>query len=112
MKMGVDKNGLYICSCNGEPDWRHAMNCYVLPKSDVIAPGGPVLAHGQTFTKLPMALMPAMDLDPNKPAGAPQLLLVNEFSEGTCGKLLIYTVSGALARAHHGRTVGQERLLG
>src|SRR5512142_1091601 len=55
MKMGVDKNGLYICSCNGESDWHKAMNCYVIPKSDAIAPGGPALTHGQTFTKLPMA---------------------------------------------------------
>jgi len=93
MKMGVDKNALYVCSCNGNPDWRQAMNCYVIPKSDVTAPGGPVLGHGQTFTKLPMALMPAMDLDPNKPADAPEVLLVNEFSEGVCGKLYLYKIT-------------------
>lgn len=93
MKMGVDKHALYICSCHGEPDWQQAMNCYVFPKSDVIAPSGPVLEHGQTFTKLPMALMPAMDLDPNKQADAPEILLVNEFSEGVCGKLYLYKIA-------------------
>ncbi len=107
MKMGLDKNGLYVCSCNGQPDWQQAMNCYVLPKSDVIAPGGPVLVNGQTFTNLPMALMPAMDLDPKKPADAPEILLVNEFSEGTCGKLYLYKIawSGLTAAISDVRTV-------
>ncbi len=93
MKMGVDKHGLYICSCNGNPDWQQAMNCYVIPKSEAIAPGGPVLTHGQTFTKLQFAAMPAMDLDPNKAADAPEVLLVNEFSDGTCGKLYLYRIT-------------------
>ena len=93
MKMGVDNNGLYICSCNGAPDWRQAMNCYALPKSDVIALGGPVLARGQTFTGLKMATMPAMDLDPNKAADAPEVLLVNEFTDGTCGNLYLSKIT-------------------
>jgi hypothetical protein len=93
MKMGVDRNGLYICSSNGDPDWRQAMNCYAIPRSDVIAPGGPVLTHGQTFTGLRFAAMPAMDLDPDKTADAPELLLVNEFSDGTCSKLYMYRIT-------------------
>jgi hypothetical protein len=100
MKMGVDRNGLYVCSSNGDPEWRHAMNCYVIPKSDVIAPRGPALTHGQTFTKLRFAAMPAMDLDPDKAADAPEVLLVNEFSEGICGKLYMYRMTWS------GRTVG------
>ncbi len=107
MKMGVDKNGLYICSCNGDSDWRRGMNCYVIPKSDVIAPGGPILTHGQTFTNLRFAAMPATDLDPNKPANAPEVLLVNEFSDGTCGKLYMYklTWSGLTASISEVQTI-------
>jgi hypothetical protein len=93
MKMGVDKHALYICSCNGDNAWQKGMNCYAIPKSDVIAPGGPVLTHGQTFTGLKFALMPATDLDPNKPADAPEVLLVNEFSDGTCGNLYLYKIT-------------------
>ena len=93
MKMGVDRNGLYICSCNGDPDWQQAMNCYAIPKSDVIAPGGPVLTHAQTFTKLQSGAMPAIDLDPNKAADAPEVLLINEFSDGTCGKLYMVKIT-------------------
>lgn len=93
MKVGVDRNGLYICSCNGNADWQQAMNCYAIPKSDAIAPGGPVLTHGQTFTNLRFAAMPAVDLDPGKAADAPEVLLVNEFSDGTCGKLYLYKVT-------------------
>ncbi len=107
MKMGVDKHGLYICSSNGERDWQKAMNCYAIPKSDVIAPGGPVLTHGQTFTGLKFALMPATDLDPNKPADAPEVLLVNEFSDGTCGKLYLYKItwSGLTASISDAQTI-------
>ena len=93
MKMGVDKNGLYICSCNGKPDLQQAMNCYVIPKSDAIAPGGPVLTHGQTFTNLQFSSMPAMDLDPSKAADAPEVLLANEFSGGTCDRLYLYRIT-------------------
>ncbi len=107
MKMGVDKHALYICSCNGDPDWHKGMNCYVIPKSDAIAPGGPVLTHGQTFTGLKFALMPAIDLDPNKPVDAPEVLLVNEFSDGTCGNLYLYKItwSGPTATISDAQTI-------
>ena len=91
MKMGVDKNGLYICSCNGKPDPRQAMNCYVIPKSDAIAPGGPVLSQAGNFPSLQFSSMPATDLDPNKAADAPTILLTNEF-DGICDKLYLYRI--------------------
>jgi hypothetical protein len=93
MKMGVDKQGLYICSYNGSDDWQQAMNCYVIPKRDAIAAGGPDLTNAQTFTNLQFSTMPAMDLDPNKASDAPQLLLANEFISGTCDRLYLYRIS-------------------
>jgi hypothetical protein len=93
MKMGVDKKGLYICSYNGNPDPRQAMNCYVIPRNDAVAPGGPVLTHGQIFTKLQFSTMPAMDIDPNKATDVPEVLLANEFSSGTCDRLYLYRIT-------------------
>jgi hypothetical protein len=37
--------------------------------------------------------MPAMDLDTNKSADAPEAFLANEFSGGTCGKLYLYKIT-------------------
>jgi hypothetical protein len=78
-KIGVDRNGLYITSANGSSDMKEALNCYVIPKADAIAPGGPVLSHAQTFPKLIFAAIPAVDVDPNQAADAPAVLLNNEF---------------------------------
>ncbi|MCX8156047.1 MAG: hypothetical protein N3J91_06345 [Verrucomicrobiae bacterium] len=99
MKMGLDKHALYICSCNGDPDWRKGMNCYVIPKQDVLAPDGPLLHRAQTFTGLIFALMPALDLDPRKPPEAPHALLINEFSEGLCRQLFLYRLTWSAGRA-------------
>jgi hypothetical protein len=52
VKIGVDRNGLYICSANGSSDMREASNCFVIPKADAIAPEGPALSRAQTFPKL------------------------------------------------------------
>lgn len=93
MRMGVDKNGLYVCSCNGDSDFSRGTNCYVLPKGDAIAEGGPILTHGQTFAGLQFSSMPAMDLDPDKPADAPAVLLANEFIGGTCDRLYLYRIT-------------------
>ncbi|HEY3281853.1 MAG TPA: hypothetical protein VGN26_06220 [Armatimonadota bacterium] len=101
MVLGVDKNGLYICSHNGSPSSADAMNCLVIPKADAIAPGGPVLASARTFPKLTFAAYPAMDLDPGKPADAPAVILNNEFEADTpgCGKLYLYRVTWAGRKA-------------
>src|SRR5262249_50009365 len=45
MRMGVDKNGLYVCSSNGNSDMSKGTNCYVIPMKDVLADGGPVLTR-------------------------------------------------------------------
>lgn len=101
MVLGVDKNGLYICSHNGSSSSADAMNCLAIPKTDAIAPAGPVLANAQTLPKLTFMAYPAMDLDPNKPADAPAIIMNNEFEADRpgCGKLFLYKVTWAGGKA-------------
>lgn len=107
MRMGVDRNGLYVCSCNGDADFQKGTDAYVLPKVDAIAAGGPVLTRGQAFPGLQFSSMPAFDPDPHKPADAPAVLLANEFIDGTCGRLFLYKItwSGTKASASDARVV-------
>jgi hypothetical protein len=99
MRLGVDRNGLYVCSCNGNSDLNKGTNCYVIPKGDVLADGGPVLTRAQTFKDLQFSAMPATDPDPDKPADAPAVLLANEFMEGTCGRLYLYKITWSGSKA-------------
>lgn len=76
------------------------MDCYAIPIADAIAPDGPVLTHGQMFTKLHFMAFPAMDPDPNKAADAPAILMNNEFNGFTgSGKLYLYKITWAGAKA-------------
>ena len=99
MRMGVDRNGLYVCSCNADSDFGRGTNCYVLPKQDAIAAGGPILTRGQSFDGLQFSSMPAIDPDPGKPADAPAILLANEFIGGTCDRLYLYRITWSGAKA-------------
>src|SRR5262249_38926735 len=99
MRMGVDRNGLYVCSCNGNSDLNKGTNCYVIPKKDVLADGGPVLTRARTFENLQFSTMPAMDPDADKPADAPAILLANEFMDGTCGRLHLYKITWLESKA-------------
>ena len=99
MRMGVDRNGVYVCSCNGNSDVTKGTNCYVIPKEDAITADGPVLTRAQTFKDLQFSTMPAMDPDPNKSADAPAVLLANEFSEGACSSLYLYKISWSASGA-------------
>ncbi len=71
MVLGVDRNGLYICSANGSPTSADGMNCLVIPKADAVAPGGPVLANAQTFPKLTFMAYPAIWTPPSPPTPRP-----------------------------------------
>jgi hypothetical protein len=99
MKMGVDRNGLYVCSCNGNSDLNKGTNCYVIPKRDVLAEGVPVLTRAQTFKDLQFSTMPAMDPDADKRADAPAILLANEFMKGTCSRLYLYKITWSGSKA-------------
>jgi hypothetical protein len=99
MKMGVDRNGLYVCSCNGNSDLNKGTNCYVIPKKDVLADAGPVLKRAQTFKDLQFSTMPAMDPDAGKRADSPAILLANEFLKGTCSRLYLYKITWSRSKA-------------
>ena len=68
MKLGLDRNGLYIAYAILTGDTHTMHGCYAIPKADAIAAGmsaaGVSLAHLQTFTHLELDSFPATDLDP------------------------------------------------
>jgi hypothetical protein len=91
MKIGVDKNGLYVSCANGSHDYREALDLYVLPKVDAISPNGPILTNAQTFPKLIYAAFPAVGVD-----DSPAAILSNEFTDQpTCSKLHLYRITWA-----------------
>jgi len=99
MKIGVDRNALYISCANGSANPAEALDLYVLPKADAIAPGGPVLTHAQNLTKLIYAAFPAVNVEAEQPANSPAVLLNNEFGGPTCSKLYLYRITWAGPRA-------------
>lgn len=92
MKLGVDKNGLYIAYYVLTGNIHTMMSVHAIPKADAVAAGGPSLAHLQTFANLEIECFPATDLDPNKPADAPEILLNREFGNGF-SKLHLYKIT-------------------
>lgn len=92
MRIGVDRNGLYVCSCNGNPDMSKGTNCYAIPKQDALAINGPILVRAKMFANLQFSSMPAMDPDASKAADAPALLLANKFFEGVCDEVYLYRI--------------------
>jgi hypothetical protein len=94
MKLGVDRNGLYITYAILTGDTHTMHGCYAIPKADAIAAGGPSLAHLQTFTNLELDSFPATDLDPHKRADAPEIVLNREFGN-SFSKLYLYRITWA-----------------
>ena len=99
LKIGVDKNGLYVSCANGSSDYREALDLYVLPKADAIASSGPTLTRAQTFTKLIYAAFPAVDVDAQKASNSPAALLNNEFGRPTCSRLYLYRINWVCQKA-------------
>jgi hypothetical protein len=81
----VDKNGFYMTINSGE-------DCIVIPKADLIAPGGPELANMVVFHNLALEALPATDFSSAKAPDAPEVLLNKEFGDD-CGKLFLYKVT-------------------
>ncbi len=94
MKLGVDRNGLYIAYSVLTGDTHTMMSVHAIPKADAVAEGGPNLAHLQTFASLEIDGFPATDLDPEKPADAPEVLLSREFGN-SYSKLHLYKITWA-----------------
>jgi hypothetical protein len=98
MKLGFDRNGVYITFIVMTGDTHTMHGCFAIPKADAIAPGGPRLDNIQSFENLEIESFPATDLDPSKPADAPELILNREFGN-SFSKMYLYrlTWSGTTA---------------
>jgi hypothetical protein len=92
MKLGVDKNGLYIAFYVLTGDIHTMMSVHAIAKADAIAAAGPNLANVQTFSNLEIECFPETDLDPGKPADAPEILLNREFGN-SFSKLFMYRIT-------------------
>jgi hypothetical protein len=106
MKLGLDRNGIYITYIIMTGDTHTMHGCYAIPKADAIAADGPSLAHLQTFTDLEIDSFPATDLDPNKRPDAPEILLNREFGN-SFSKLYLYRItwSGMTASIAKAQTI-------
>ena len=109
-RIGFDKNGLYISVHNGKNDLKKAQTCYAIPMADVVAAGGPNLAHMQALPDLEIEAFPATDLDPDKPPDGPAVLLNREFGN-TASKLYLYRItwSGKKASISRAQTIPLSR---
>ena len=91
-RIGVDKNGFYGCYWNYNKDTHTMMDCIVIPKADLLVQEGPDMSNLKIFSGIEIESFPATDLDPNKSAEAPEILLNREFGN-SFGKLNMYKVT-------------------
>jgi hypothetical protein len=91
-RAGLDKNGYYGCWWNRNSDIHTMMSCCAIPKEDLIAEKGPDLSNVQVFTDLEIECFPETDLNPEKPAGAPEILLNREFGN-SFAKMHLYKIT-------------------
>ena len=92
MKLGFDKNGIYITFIVMTGNTHTMHGCFAIPKADAIAADGPRLANVQSFTNLEIESFPATDINPNKPADAPELILNREFGN-SFSKMYLYKLT-------------------
>ena len=83
MKLGFDKNGVYITFIVMTGNTHTMHGCFAIPKADAIAADGPSLANVQSFSELEIESFPATDLNPNKPRNAPEIILNREFGNAS-----------------------------
>lgn len=99
IKLGVDRNGLYVAYYVLTGNIHTMMTVYAIPKEDAIAPEGPNLAHMQALPNLEIECFPATDLDPDKAPNAPEFLLNREFGN-SFSKLQLYRITWSGKSAH------------
>jgi hypothetical protein len=90
LHIGFDKNGVYYCGAHIADDNPHtipgyAYDCFAAPNAEVkaIARGSPP-AHVNRAHNMPLDIMPAIDHNRSKPAGAPAF-----FSAKTCERATV-----------------------
>ncbi len=93
LKLGVDRNGLYVVYYDASQPSHSIMTTLAIPIADAIAQEGPRLAHLQTLSKLEMECFPATDLDPNKAADAPAILLNHDYTEDSFSKMFMHKIT-------------------
>lgn len=93
LKIGVDRNGVYISCANGSENSREALDVLVIPKADAIDASGPSLARAQSFTKLIYAAFPAVHVEADQKPETPAVLLNNEFGGPSCRELYLYRIT-------------------
>ncbi len=93
LKIGVDRNGVYISCANGSENWREALDVLVIPKADATDKNGPSLARAQTFTKLIYAAFPAVHVEADQMPETPAVLINNEFGGLTCRELYLHRIT-------------------
>ncbi len=99
MKIGVDRNGVYLSCANGSANPREALDVYVIPKADAIDPRGPSLARARTVAKVIYAAFPAVNVGPGQPPETPAVLINNEFGGPKCGELYLHRITWSGFRA-------------
>ncbi|AGA30174.1 hypothetical protein [Singulisphaera acidiphila] len=99
LKIGVDRNGVYISCANGSENPREALDMYVIPKADVIASDGPSLARGRIVGKLIYAAFPAVHVGADQKPETPAVLINNAFGAPTCSELYLYRITWTGIRA-------------
>jgi hypothetical protein len=106
MKLGFDKKGVYITFIVMTGNTHRMHGCFAIPKADVIPADGPRLGNLQSFSNLEIESFPATDVDPNKSADAPEILLNREFGDAFA-KLYMYRLawSGKTATLSPAQTI-------
>lgn len=99
MKIGVDRNGLYLSCANGSENPREALDMSVIPKADAIDTNGPSLARARIVGKLIYAAFPAVHVEADQTPETPAALISNEFGGLTCGELYLYRITWIGAQA-------------
>jgi predicted TIM-barrel fold metal-dependent hydrolase len=92
MKLGVDRNGLYIAYYVLTGNTHTMMSVHAIPIADAIAADGPSLAHLQTFPNLEIECFPATDLNPRKALDEPAILLHHEFGN-SYSRMFMYKIT-------------------
>jgi len=93
LKLGVDRNGLYVVYYDASQPVHSIMTTLAIPIADAIAAEGPRLTRLQTFAKLEMECFPATDLNPNKEADAPAILLNHDYTEVGFSKMFMHKIT-------------------
>jgi hypothetical protein len=103
MKLGFDRNGVYITFIIMTGDTHTMHGCFAIPKADVIEAEGPILSNVQSFENLEIESFPATDLDPKKAADAPEIVLNREFGN-SFSKLYLYRITWSEKKATISKT--------